>query len=317
MAAIGDGWADGAWVVEAWEDGAWASGLPVGVGREAATTPFGGNQNNSATVDVGTKGNRFLVVHIAWYIAGSALPTTITYDGVALTEIITNIDNGLNQTSLWGIVNPSPGSNTLVVNWAVAPNEGPVITALPFFDVLQTSVAAALRDTAISGNAANGGSQITATLTGVIASDMSVGGVYNFPPTSGVAWDTVTEQSDAEFTGSSGTCEGSTGTDLAIAAVTATLSSNGSMVALALIYDPAPLGPIQIMDAILRATGGPTINDGLSAYFSRTANESVRDAEFRWLGEQGGTKSTRGDRWVEVFGPGDINDVRLAYWRSQ
>jgi hypothetical protein len=40
-------------------------------------------------------------------------------------------------------------------------------------------------------------------------------------------------------------------------------------------------------DEILRATGGPTINDGLSTYFARTPAESLQDAESRWLIGQG------------------------------
>ncbi len=36
-------------------------------------------------------------------------------------------------------------------------------------------------------------------------------------------------------------------------------------------------------DEIRRATGGPHIQDGLSTWFSRTATESLQDAERRWL----------------------------------
>jgi len=39
----------------------------------------------------------------------------------------------------------------------------------------------------------------------------------------------------------------------------------------------------QLNDAILAATGGPTVNDGLSSHYGRTPTESLQDAERRWL----------------------------------
>ena len=205
------------------------------VGRETASAAFGGNATNSLSVDAGTNADRFLVVHIAWFGTGQVLPAVVSYNGQALTEIITFIDGGTNQTSLWGIVNPASGSNTLDVNWAVAPVEGPVITALPFYNVDQTSVAAAVRDTA-QANVGNGITTTTASLVGTRSYDMTVGGVYNFDNIStGIDFDTLTEQSDAAFTGNGGTCEGGTGTDLGINAVTVTQTKNGGIVALSLI----------------------------------------------------------------------------------
>ena len=72
-----------------------------------------------------------------------------------------------------------------------------------------------------------------------------------------------------------------------------------------------------INDEILRATGGPTINDGLASWFARADDEALNDAEHRWLIEQGATPGQINDMWVEVFGPGQINDVKLAYWSGQ
>ena len=74
-----------------------------------------------------------------------------------------------------------------------------------------------------------------------------------------------------------------------------------------------------INDAILAATGGPTINDGLATWFSKTPNESLQDSEKRWLQEQGATPGHINDMWVEVFGNENenINDVKLRYWSSQ
>ena len=72
-------------------------------------------------------------------------------------------------------------------------------------------------------------------------------------------------------------------------------------------------------DEILRATGGPSINDGLSTWFARTGSESLQDAEHRWLIEQGATPGHINDMWVEVFGNENehINDVKNNYWSSQ
>ena len=36
-------------------------------------------------------------------------------------------------------------------------------------------------------------------------------------------------------------------------------------------------------DEIKRATGGATVNEGLSSWFTRTASETLQDAERRWL----------------------------------
>lgn len=70
----------------------------------------------------------------------------------------------------------------------------------------------------------------------------------------------------------------------------------------------------QLNDAILAATGGPTINDGLATWYGKTDDEAINDAEYRWLIEQGAAPATINDMWIDAFGPGQINDVKLAYW---
>ena len=73
-------------------------------------------------------------------------------------------------------------------------------------------------------------------------------------------------------------------------------------------------------DAILVATGGSTVNDGLASYYSKTATENLQDAEYRWLIEQGATAGQINDMWFEVLSnaghTGTINDMLLAYWDS-
>jgi len=78
-------------------------------------------------------------------------------------------------------------------------------------------------------------------------------------------------------------------------------------------------------DEILRATGGPTINDGLSTFFSRTATESLQDAEQRFLlatviAAEGNAIA---DLWHQVnleqaLSPSNqLNDIKLAFWTSK
>lgn len=75
---------------------------------------------------------------------------------------------------------------------------------------------------------------------------------------------------------------------------------------------------MQLNDAILSATGGTNINDGLSAFYSRTQNESLQDAESRWLKSKGVTSSSLNDMWFEYLSgigfSGSLSDMKLNYW---
>ena len=73
-------------------------------------------------------------------------------------------------------------------------------------------------------------------------------------------------------------------------------------------------------DEILRATGGPTVNDGLRAWYSALPGETLQDAELRWLLAQVSVikATTINDAWIEgTPGPGTIDDRQLAYWSAQ
>ena len=72
-------------------------------------------------------------------------------------------------------------------------------------------------------------------------------------------------------------------------------------------------------DAILAATGGPTVNDGLRAWFGATSAETLNDAELRWLKSRPGvTTTTINDAWMQYLGAlgytGTLNDRLLQYW---
>lgn len=75
-------------------------------------------------------------------------------------------------------------------------------------------------------------------------------------------------------------------------------------------------------DEIKRATGGATVNEGLSSWYTRTATESLNDAEHRWLLAQAATTSgANNDLWHEFLRAaaytGSVNDMKLAYWKAQ
>ncbi len=77
----------------------------------------------------------------------------------------------------------------------------------------------------------------------------------------------------------------------------------------------------QINDAILGATGGPTVNDGLALWFSKTTNECLADAERRWLlafpATSSGTNQDLWDEYLTSLGhTGSLNDKMLAYWQA-
>ena len=76
----------------------------------------------------------------------------------------------------------------------------------------------------------------------------------------------------------------------------------------------------QLNDEILRATGGPTLNDGLSTWFCRTDSVSLQDEESRWLLSQVAVTalSDINSMWVQFQGgSGHVNDLKLAYWTGQ
>jgi len=73
---------------------------------------------------------------------------------------------------------------------------------------------------------------------------------------------------------------------------------------------------------IIRATGGPTVMEGLSTWYGRTSTESLNDAEYRWLDAQIGVDSTNlNDMWFQYLGSlghtGALNDRKLKYWAAQ
>lgn len=78
-----------------------------------------------------------------------------------------------------------------------------------------------------------------------------------------------------------------------------------------------------IDDEIKRATGSPTVPEGLASWFSKTATEDLMDAEARWLFSQlqVTVKANVSDMWsvyLKALGyTGALSDMMLQYWAAQ
>lgn len=89
-------------------------------------------------------------------------------------------------------------------------------------------------------------------------------------------------------------------------------------------------GPIVVlfnsmMDAILGTTGGPTINDGLLAFYlaNGATSANLADAEREFLVARGVSTSHRADMWYEFLTglgsmslTGNVNDMKLDWWSN-
>ena len=76
-------------------------------------------------------------------------------------------------------------------------------------------------------------------------------------------------------------------------------------------------------DEILRVTGGPTVNDGLKAFYAARGviGSNVNDMEVAYLRTRAGvTYGPRGDMWAQYLTgkgyAGTINDQQLAWWTA-
>ena len=75
---------------------------------------------------------------------------------------------------------------------------------------------------------------------------------------------------------------------------------------------------MQLNDAILLTTGGPTVADGLATYYGKGDNETLNDAEYRFLLAAGAPAGTLNDMWYSFLVAsgytGSLNDMLLQYW---
>ena len=163
----------------------------MAIGFETAVEG-GGSANNSFSVNCGTNSNRFLLVTVCSFDFSSATMSTASYNGVAMTEIGFSTGHPTSNIETWyyGIVNPASGSNTLVINVSNV-TDGAAITAYPLYNVEQTSVAAAVRDTDLQFTTTN---SLSFSLNGVQSSDECFGTSNDFG--GGSTWTSITERNE-------------------------------------------------------------------------------------------------------------------------
>lgn len=107
--------------------------------------------------------------------------------------------------------------------------------------------------------------------------------------------------------------------DTTNAAVASLLSANVGL-GLDLVIGQVSVAGDQLNDCILAATGGPTVPDGLLAYYRANGATSANrvDAEGEFLAAQGFGTGDLGDRWYAYLGSlgytGSLNDRLLAFW---
>lgn len=77
----------------------------------------------------------------------------------------------------------------------------------------------------------------------------------------------------------------------------------------------------QLNDAILAATGGPSVNDGLVTHYQANGATSgdLGTAEYQFLVANGATPAHRQDMWYQLLPPvvgfvGQLNDMLLPFW---
>ena len=98
----------------------WENGGDVNSPYRSITSDTSNNGAASYTVSHTTKGeNRCLVVVLQLETQG-ADPTSITYDGAALTKAESTSGTGAMYTAIYYLVNPTIGTNNLVVTWITA-----------------------------------------------------------------------------------------------------------------------------------------------------------------------------------------------------
>jgi hypothetical protein len=75
-----------------------------------------------------------------------------------------------------------------------------------------------------------------------------------------------------------------------------------------------------LQDFIKAKTSGNSVNTGLAIWFSKLPSETLSDAEFRWLGDQGASGNTVQDRWksylIGLGYSGTLMDMMKKYWSS-
>lgn len=142
----------------------------MAVSHDATNTGSTAAASINVSLTVSTQRDRYLVVGI--YSGHSGAPndlTGVTYNGVAMTELLDILPTATNRLWLYGLVAPSTGTNNVSVTWAGANLVNNVI-ASAFYGVDQTSPVGTARS-----NSVTSGFNVWLGLDGGLAGGMCVG----------------------------------------------------------------------------------------------------------------------------------------------
>lgn len=100
---------------------------------------FGSTTSTSWNHTVGSTGeDRILIVAVA-NRGGPTAPSSITFNGDALTKVIQSTAYDGCDTSQWYLLNPDTGTHSIAVSWGYSCDSNIVLGAISFFNVDQSS----------------------------------------------------------------------------------------------------------------------------------------------------------------------------------
>lgn len=95
--------------------------------------------SRTTAMTVSSNADRLLLVFATATNTGTPANTTVTsvtYNGINLTQLKTSSYASGRQLECWGMVNPSSGANNIIVNWTGSVEV--VVAGISFYDVNQT-----------------------------------------------------------------------------------------------------------------------------------------------------------------------------------
>jgi hypothetical protein len=137
----------------------------------ATHTPFFASTRTQSHTTSGS--DRYLFIHL--YIGTSATPTTITYGGVSLTLLATNLMTGGaagQYIRTYGLVNPASGANNAVITFSGSPGAYASV-------VSYTGVDQATPTDGATNNGSSSTTSLTTSLTTTVDNCWLVGYAYH------------------------------------------------------------------------------------------------------------------------------------------
>jgi hypothetical protein len=115
-----------------------------------------------------TGSNPYLVIGVGEGDTSGTLITGITYNGVAMTELVSISDANTNTVVIWGLANPATGSHDIVITFGAGTIYRPIA-------VSYTGVASAIDGSYTYTSGGGGVSSVSLTQTTTIVDDWMVG----------------------------------------------------------------------------------------------------------------------------------------------